>query len=72
MVGASVLPLQGSTMLKKQLPTRQEQRDQRQLEDDRYLFGSQGAASACRKIDPASVDEAVLVARLEQVSHKPR
>jgi hypothetical protein len=53
-------------MLRKQLPKQLEQRDQKQLEPDHFVSGSQGA-EFCRKIDVTSVEEAVLSLRLEAV-----
>jgi hypothetical protein len=40
----------------------------RQLERDaeRMLFGTQGAASAVRRIDPATIDAAALVSQIDQ------
>jgi hypothetical protein len=47
---------------------RQRQRDQQEQDDERYRFGSQGAASKVRKIDVASVDTVALLAQLELAS----
>jgi hypothetical protein len=47
---------------------RQRKREQQEHEYDRVRFGSLGAASECRKIDPASVDTAALLAKLELAS----
>jgi hypothetical protein len=51
-------------MLRKQLPKPLEQRDEKQLEADE-------GAEFYRKIDVASVEEAVLSMRLERAAHKP-
>jgi hypothetical protein len=50
-------------MLRKQLPKPLEQRDEKQLEADE-------SAEFYRKIDVASVEEAVLSMRLERATHK--
>jgi hypothetical protein len=50
-------------MLRKQLPKPLEQRDEKQLEADE-------GAEFYRKIDVASVEEAVLSMRLERATHK--
>jgi hypothetical protein len=57
-------------MAKQQQDQRQRKREQQERDEERTRFGSQGAASECRKIDVASGDTAALLARLEQASHR--
>jgi hypothetical protein len=45
---------------------------EQERDEERARFGSQGAASECRKIDVASVDAAALLARQEQASRRAR
>jgi hypothetical protein len=54
----------------QQQDQRQRKREQQERNEERTRFGSQGAASECRKIDVASGDTAALLARLEQASHR--
>jgi hypothetical protein len=54
----------------EQQDQRQRKREQQERDEERARFGSQGAASECRKIDVASVDTAALLARLEQASRR--
>jgi hypothetical protein len=43
-----------------------EEREQLERDRERFRFGTQGAASAVRKVDLASVDTAALVAQIER------
>ena len=43
-----------------------EQREQLERDTERFRYGTQGAASAVRKVDLASVDTAALVAQIDR------